>query len=85
VPRRFQQGPIETALQLGPLASLAGTWKGNGFNAIWRPDNPKSPPFPQTKRFLELNLTSETLDFHVIPAVGRGASTSQVTSPVRKR
>ncbi len=67
---RFQQGPITTALQLGPLASLAGSWRGSGFNAIWRPDNPGSPPVgSETKRFLELNLTSETLDFHVIPGV----------------
>ncbi|HTC47578.1 MAG TPA: heme-binding protein [Candidatus Aquilonibacter sp.] len=69
VPPRFQQGPITTALQLGPLAPLAGNWKGRGFNVMWRPDNPQSPPFGQTKRFLELNLTSETLDFHVIPGV----------------
>ncbi|MGD0990309.1 MAG: heme-binding protein [Candidatus Sulfotelmatobacter sp.] len=69
VPPRFQQGPLTTALQLGPLASLAGSWKGRGFNVMWRPDNPQSPPFSQTKRFLELNLTSETLDFHVIPGV----------------
>jgi hypothetical protein len=66
---RFQQGPITTAMQLGPLASLAGSWKGSGFNAIWRPDNPESQPGTQTKRFLELNLTSESLDFHVIPGV----------------
>lgn len=67
-PPRFQQGAITTALQLGPLASLAGSWKGTGFNAIWRPDNPESQPLGgQTRRFLELNLTSETLDFHVIP------------------
>jgi len=69
VPPRFQQGPISTALQLGPLAPLVGSWKGRGFNVMWRPDNPQSPPFGQTKRFLELNLTSETLDFHVIPGV----------------
>ncbi len=70
VPPRFQQGPITTALQLGPLASLVGLWKGNGFNAIWRPDNPQSQPVGgQTKRFLELNLTSETFDFDVIPGV----------------
>jgi hypothetical protein len=57
-------------VQLGPLASLAGNWKGSGFNTIWRPDNPASQPVGgQTKRFLELNLTSETLDFHVIPGV----------------
>jgi hypothetical protein len=70
VPPRFQQGPITTALQLGPLASLVGTWKGNGFNAIWRPDNPGSQPIGgQIKRFLELNLTSETFEFDVIPGV----------------
>jgi hypothetical protein len=70
VPPRFQQGLITTALQLGPLASLVGTWKGNGFNAIWRPDNPQSQPVGgQTKRFLELNLTSETFAFDVIPGV----------------
>ena len=22
---------------LGPLAALAGTWQGHGFNTIWRP------------------------------------------------
>src|SRR5258708_7039545 len=47
---------------LGPLASLAGTWKGNGFNTIWRPHQvglPGEPP--RQDRFLELNLTSETL------------------------
>ena len=47
---------------LGPLAQLPGTWKGNGFNAIWRPHHPFSPQ----DRFLELNLTSETLVFSKI-------------------
>jgi hypothetical protein len=73
VPPRYQQGPITTALNLGPLASLPGSWRGTGFNEIWRPDNPESqplkvPPDP-TKRFLELNLTNESFDFHVIPGV----------------
>jgi hypothetical protein len=70
-PPRYQQGSITTALQLGPLASLAGSWKGTGFNAIWRPDNraaePTKSPNSVIRRFLELNKTSETLDFHVIP------------------
>ena len=48
---------------LGPLLGLVGTWHGTGFNAIWRPHNPKDPQ----DRFLELNLTTETLDFDVIP------------------
>ncbi len=70
-PPRFQQGAITTALQLGPLASLAGSWRGKGFNTIWRPDNqsaePMKSPNAVIRRFLELNKTSETLDFHVIP------------------
>ena len=73
VPPRFQQGPLTTALQLGPLAFLAGSWRGPGFNAIWRPDNPKSRPLTnppnQTKRFLELNLTNDSFHFQVIPGV----------------
>jgi hypothetical protein len=51
---------------LGPLAALAGTWKGTGFNTIWRPHFPKDDP-PHQDRFLELNLTEETLEFDVIP------------------
>jgi hypothetical protein len=70
IPPRFQQGAISTALQLGPLASFAGTWAGSGFNAIWRPDNPQSQPVGgMIKRFLELNLTSETIEFDIIPGV----------------
>jgi hypothetical protein len=40
---------------LGALAVLAGTWTGHGFNAIWRPHHGNQD------RFLELNLTTETL------------------------
>jgi hypothetical protein len=73
VPPRFQQGPLTTALQLGPLAFLAGSWRGPGFNAIWRPDNPQSRPLTnpanQIRRLLELNLTNDSFDFQVIPGV----------------
>jgi hypothetical protein len=48
---------------LGPLATLAGTWKGTGFNTIWRPHFPSG----NQDRFLELNLTKETLVFEEIP------------------
>lgn len=68
-PPRFQQGPLTTALQLGPLAFLAGSWRGNGFNAIWRPDNGQPPENSMIHRFLELNLTNDGFDFHVIPGV----------------
>jgi hypothetical protein len=43
---------------LGPLAELAGTWHGTGFNLVARPDFED-----QTNLFLELNLTSETTEF----------------------
>jgi hypothetical protein len=48
---------------LGPLAELPGTWKGTGFNQIWRP----FPGLPAQDRFLELNETTETLQFVEIP------------------
>ena len=51
-----------TVLQnLGPLAELAGTWHGTGFNLVARPDFED-----QTNLFLELNLTSETTSFSPI-------------------
>ncbi|MGO9421074.1 heme-binding protein [Roseiarcus sp.] len=49
---------------LGPLAVLKGTWKGHGFNQIWRPF--QGGPAGQD-RFLELNETNETLQFTEIP------------------
>jgi hypothetical protein len=52
---------------LGPLADFTGTFRGNGFNTIFRPDNTTTPtvlPTPVTSdNILELNLTSETLSF----------------------
>jgi len=42
---------------LGPLAHLAGTWRGTGFNQIWRPFHGSQD------RFLELNETTEILQF----------------------
>ncbi len=55
---------------LGPLADLAGTWGGKGFNVIWRPHFPASPQ----DRFLELNLTDEQITFDGIsgPIPNRG-------------
>lgn len=43
---------------LGPLAALIGKWQGKGFNTIWRPNS-----VPNQDRFLELELTTETLEF----------------------
>ena len=49
---------------LGPLGALKGTWKGHGFNQIWRPFN-GGPPAQD--RFLELNQTNEIIEFEEIP------------------
>ena len=61
---------------LGALAGLLGTWKGHGFNAIWRPHNPAS----QHDRFLELNKTDETLVFTRIngPIPNRGLAMADI-------
>ncbi|MBO0814740.1 MAG: hypothetical protein J2P30_06260, partial [Actinobacteria bacterium] len=45
---------------LGPLAGLAGSWSGQGFNAIWRPHRGASD------HFLELNVTNDQIDLEVI-------------------
>ena len=56
---------------LGPLTAFTGTFTGNGFNTIFRPDlgSPTKLPKPETDdNLLELNLTQETLSFS--PALG---------------
>jgi hypothetical protein len=57
---------LAAADPLGPLGKLRGTWKGTGFNQIWRPFNGLQQQPPQD-RFLELNETSEVLQFVEIP------------------
>jgi hypothetical protein len=44
--------------KLGLLAELSGTWEGEGFNLIARPDKQGGSPL-----FLELNQTFETISF----------------------
>jgi hypothetical protein len=62
-PLRFATaGPASSPL--GLLEGLKGTWTGTGFNVIWRPF--QGGP-PNQDRFLELNLTEETLRFEEIP------------------
>ncbi|HTW64786.1 MAG TPA: heme-binding protein [Bryobacteraceae bacterium] len=57
---------------LGPLRGFVGnqaekTWTGTGFNMIWRPNHGQSGP---ADHFLELNLTTETLNFRDITGTG---------------
>lgn len=60
---------------LGPLLELPGTWVGNGFNLISRPDQHDNKPF-----FLELNATRETLSFTEIgaPVPNRGSGQDDI-------
>ncbi len=66
----FQTPPFQFN-PLGPLAALAGSWAGKGFNTIWRPFFPRS----ESERFLELNLTNDAIQFDVIsgPIPNRGS------------
>jgi hypothetical protein len=59
----------EVASPLGPLAGLVGKWTGKGFNLIWRPNHT-----PGQDHFLELNVTSDQLEFEAIsgPIPNRG-------------
>jgi hypothetical protein len=59
------------APSLGPLAAFSGTFRGKGFNTIFRPDlgTPTTLPVAATDdNLLELNLTEETLSFS--PSLG---------------
>ncbi len=56
-----QQPFPEVASPLGPLAGLVGKWSGRGFNVIWRPNHT-----PNQDHFLELNVTSDQLEFTAI-------------------
>ena len=72
-----------SAPSLGPLTAFTGTFKGHGFNTIFRPDSTATPtplPIPVPPggdNVLELNLTLETLLFSpslgAIPNRGSGA------------
>lgn len=55
-PAAVAAGAADPSLEL--LSDLPGVWKGTGFNVIWRPNS-----VPGQDRFLELNLTTEVLEF----------------------
>jgi hypothetical protein len=70
---------------LGPLAAFTGTFRGSGFNTIFRPDNTKTPtplPVPVTgsDNVLELNLTEETLSFS--PSLGTVPNRGEVQGDI---
>ena len=63
--------PVPLPPTLGPLAAFEGTFSGQGFNTIFRPESATTPTqFPgavsttdPNDNVLELNLTVETLSF----------------------
>jgi hypothetical protein len=64
---------VSSVPSLGPLAAFTGTFRGSGFNLIFRPDSSKTPtalpkPVTGSDNVLELNLTLETLSFS--PSLG---------------
>jgi len=69
-------GGVELEAELGALAKLPGTWVGNGFNLIARPDKQGGLPF-----FLELDATKETLEFTPIsgPIPNRGSEQDDIS------
>ena len=47
-----------------PQGNAQRTWRGPGFNMIWRPNKPDvTPGFGNQPHFLQLNMTDETLSF----------------------
>jgi|tagenome__1003787_1003787.scaffolds.fasta_scaffold20898996_2 hypothetical protein len=71
----LRDGAVQPAPDLGAIASFTGTFKGIGFNTIFRPQDvavtPTRLPNPAhgpNDNILELNLTEETLSFS--PALG---------------
>lgn len=73
------------APSLGPLAAFTGTFRGNGFNSIFRPDSSQTPtklPVPVSGRdnVLELNLTEETLSFS--PSLGSVPNRGEVQGDI---
>lgn len=75
------QTPVPMPAPLGPLTAFTGTWTGQGFNAIFRPNNTTTPTFPPplstSDNVLELNLTQESLSFspNLFSIPNRGSGT----------
>ncbi len=70
---------------LGPLAAFTGTFRGNGFNTIFRPDSSQTPtqlpsPVSGSDNVLELNLTHETLSFS--PSLGSVPNRGEVQGDI---
>jgi hypothetical protein len=71
------------APSLGALAAFSGTFRGVGFNTIFRPDLGSATKLPVTAtddNLLELNLTEETLSFS--PSLGAVPNRGEVQADI---
>jgi hypothetical protein len=73
------------APSLGALAAFNGTFRGVGFNTIFRPDSPNTPTtlpvaVSGSDNVLELNLTEETLSFS--PSLGAVPNRGEVQADI---
>ena len=73
------------APSLGALAAFTGTFRGVGFNTIFRPDSPSTPTklpvaVSGSDNVLELNLTEETLLFS--PSLGAVPNRGEVQADI---
>jgi hypothetical protein len=85
VPSHTIASPLALAPSLGPLAAFTGTFRGHGFNTIFRPQNAKTPTtlpelVPASDNILELNLTEETLSFS--PGLGSVPNRGEVQGDI---
>jgi hypothetical protein len=69
-------GGVALAAELGALAKLPGTWVGDGFNLIARPDKQEGRDF-----FLELDKTRIRSNSRLSRGRSRTAAPSRTTSP----
>jgi len=85
VPSLAEAAAATPAPSLGPLAAFAGTFRGKGFNTIFRPDSPNTPTklpvaVSGSDNVLELNLTEETLSFS--PSLGAVPNRGEVQADI---
>ncbi|HEY0938060.1 MAG TPA: hypothetical protein VGD91_30495, partial [Trebonia sp.] len=66
-PGEFAAAAADPVPPLGALAAFTGTFRGKGFNTIFRPESTQTPTKLPVQviddNLLELNLTEETLSF----------------------
>jgi hypothetical protein len=85
VPPLTEPAAATPAPSLGPLAAFTGTFRGTGFNTIFRPDSPNTPTklpvaVSGSDNVLELNLTAETLSFS--PSLGAVPNRGEVQADI---